>query len=285
MDNNIKLLLTSKKRLSHDEEKKIFDYYHSLEPGEDKIECRNAIVIKNMGLIKQAAYKLDYTGNNYEDLLNEAYFGMLIAIEKYDPDRETKFSTYAWNWLYQTITRYLSQNDNLIRKPVHFQEKVNKLRQAERKYNQLYGSYDYTAADLAKLTDLSEEEINNILKINYEMTPCSLNSIIGESEHGEITELLDFITDSNQSVELDCLKQLSYDELYEILHNHLNPKEYEILSLRYGLDNNDPHTLAEVGEIYHITRERVRQIENKAIEKIQNCRDFYKLQEYEDMYY
>jgi RNA polymerase primary sigma factor len=257
---------------------------------EKDLIAKEELIVRNIPLIKTLANKrMNFSNMSYEDLVQEGVIGLIYGIEKYDPSFGTKFSTYVFYWILEVIDRSIYNKGSIIRFPMHMVEKMNKINKLEKENST---KLTYTEEDICFKIGITLNEYHLIkYYLNYYKNISSLNKLVNDASVENDTPLLDFISENNSiyeetevfgdtsTVEDEVLKKALKKEISSILKT-LTPREEKILRLRYGLDDDTPRTLEEIGKIFNLTRERIRQIESKALRKLRHPRRANHLKEY-----
>jgi RNA polymerase primary sigma factor len=278
-DDSVKLYLREIGKIPLLSQEEEFELAQKIVHGNEKEKKRakDKMAESNMRLVVSIAKRYSGRGLDFLDLIQEGNTGLLRAVEKFDPDKGFKFSTYATWWIRQAITRAIADQARTIRIPVHMVETINKVLRTQRRLTQELNR-EPTTEEIGKAMDMDADKIEYVMKIKQDI--ASLDASVGRDGEDDDSSLGDFIEDEDRvSPEDSAATQLLKEQIAEILST-LTDREQKIIKMRFGIGGGKSHTLEEVGAEFSVTRERIRQIEAKALAKLRKNKDTKKLKEY-----
>ena len=267
-------MLANKKIKNVDPDKDCDRYRELCQHLEDGKEARDHLIRANTRLVVSIAKRYIGRGVPFLDLIQEGNLGLMKAVEKFDYRRGFRFSTYATWWIRQTITRAIADQGRTIRVPVHMSDRIRRLYKVSREFEQKYGR-KATTEELGELLEVEPRKVQWMLKVSWR--PLSLERPVGEEEDSELGSFIE--DDTTPTPTQTAFQNLLREKVEEVLST-LSPREARVLRLRFGLQNGRAYTLEEVGQKFGLTRERIRQIEGKALRRLRHPRRSRQLRDY-----
>jgi RNA polymerase primary sigma factor len=237
-------------------------------------EAREYLIKANIRLVVSIAKKYRQYGSSFLDLIQAGNVGLIRAVDKFDYSRGNRFSTYATWWIRRSVLRFLNQKERTIRLPNYLSNRLRKVRHVTRDLSQQLGRQP-TLDEISEHVEQTPDELRQL--IDYARLPISLDKPVGDD--GE-TELLNFVENDSEPTPFTSVQQTMLEEDIEFALDELSEREASIIKLRFGLEGNRSHTLKELGEIFGVTRERIRQIQQKALRKLRSPQNQVRLRNY-----
>ncbi len=266
-------ILDKKEQFTYDEEYSVFEYYKSYRD----VSVRDKMIVKNRGLVSGVAKHFKTEGVEYEDLLQEGCFGLCKAFELFEHERGFKFSTYAVHWITSFISRYIGNCSRTIRIPVYLSDDIQKIKAVQNKFMNENG-YLPDEKYIAEHTGLDAGKIVMLLEADKMTNPISIHMKIQTDDNEALLENIIEDTKNSHCMD-DVIQKTDMECLWGIVQSVLTEKEFDVICRRMGHSSGEKESLEDIAVVYNVTRERIRQIESKALRKLNHCR--YKKQLYE----